>query len=113
VAVVAAVDTRRAADVYRHYYPLFQQAYRDLGYPTGYFNDRLVEVIDHLLATPAAPAAIELVRPAVFYKYADPALEQLSAGQKILLRVGPDNARLLKAKLAEFRGLVSGAVQQQ
>ena len=38
--------------MYKQYYPLFQQAYVDLGYPEGYFNDRLVEVIDHLLATP-------------------------------------------------------------
>jgi hypothetical protein len=108
VAVVAAVDTMRAAAFYQHYYPLFQQAYRDLGYPSGYFNDRLVEVIDHLLATPVAPAVIDLVRPAVYYKFADPALEKLSAGQKILLRIGPDNARLIKAKLAEFRRHVAG-----
>ncbi|MBI1732693.1 MAG: DUF3014 domain-containing protein [Gammaproteobacteria bacterium] len=112
VAVMSAVDTRRAAGLYQHYYPLFQQAYRDLGYPSGYFNDRLVAVIDHLLATPEAPGAVELVRPAVYYKYADPKLEKLSAGQKILLRVGPDNAKLLRSKLAEFRGHIAGADQR-
>jgi len=33
----------------------------------------------------------------------DPDLESLSAGQKILVRVGAVNQRRLKAKLAEFR----------
>ena len=47
-----SVDTGRLAALYVRFYPLFQQAYRDLGYPNGYFNDRLVEVIDHLLVTP-------------------------------------------------------------
>ena len=108
MVVVAAVDARRAAAFYQHFYPLFQQAYRDLGYPSGYFNDRLVEVIDHLLAAPEVTGPIELVRPAVYYKYADPALEQLSAGQKVLIRIGPENGKLLKAKLAEFRRQIAG-----
>lgn len=108
IAVVAAVDEQRAASFYQHFYPLFQQAYRDLGYPSGFFNDRLVAVIDHLLATPELASAPELVRPAVYWKFADPELEGLSAGQKILLRIGADNARVLKAKLAAFRALVAG-----
>lgn len=107
VSVVAAVDVRQAASFYQQFYPLFQQAYRDLGYPSGYFNDRLVEVIDHLLATPELTGPIELVRPAVYYKYADPNLEKLSAGQKVVLRVGPENGALLQAKLREFRGQIA------
>jgi len=103
MTVVASVDVWKAAAFYQHFYPLFQQAYRDLGYPSGYFNDRLVEVIDHLLAAPEITGPIHLVRPAVYYKYADPDLEKLSAGQKVLIRIGPENGKLLKAKLAEFR----------
>ena len=108
LTVVAAVDARRAAAFYQHFYPLFQQAYRDLGYPSGYFNDRLVEVIDHLLAAPEVTSPIALVHPSVYYKYADPELEKRSAGQKVLLRVGPENAKLLKAKLVEFRKQIAG-----
>ncbi|WP_455212737.1 DUF3014 domain-containing protein [Kaarinaea lacus] len=98
-----AIDTKALAEKYVHYYPLFQQAYEDLGYPDQYFNDRLVEVIDHLLATPDVLVPIELVRPSVFYKFADPQLEALSAGQKIMIRIGYDNAFRVKAKLKELR----------
>ncbi len=49
-----------------------QQAYEDLGYPGQYFNDRLVEVIDHLLQAPDLRGPIELKQGRVFYEYADP-----------------------------------------
>ena len=84
-------------------YPLFQQAYVELGYPNGYFNDRLVGVIDHLLAAPEPKAPIALTQPKVMYEFADPALADLSAGQKIMVRVGLDNEPRLKAKLREIR----------
>jgi hypothetical protein len=98
------VDARKIVALYVRFYPLFQQAYQELGYPKGYFNDRLVEVIDHLLAAPEVRAPVRLVQPKVFYLYADPELEARSAGQKILMRVGNENAARLKAKLRAVRG---------
>jgi len=101
--VVQGSDVKALAVVYERLYPLFQQAYEDLGYPGKYFNDRLVEVIDHLLQTPEVPAPIPVVQPKVFWEYADASLENRSAGQKLLIRMGPQNARIIKAKLREFR----------
>ena len=103
IHLVETTDPKTLASVYFHLYPLFQQAYEDLGYPGKFFNDRLVEVIDHLLAAPEPPGPIELVQPKVFYQFADPKLEDLSAGQKLLIRMGPANERSLKAKLRDFR----------
>jgi hypothetical protein len=108
VRLADAIDSAKLAAVYFHYYPLFQQAYRELGYPKGHFNDRLVQVIDHLLETPELEGPVALVRPKVFYLYADPGLESRSAGQKILMRTGADNARRVKAKLKEIRGEIAG-----
>jgi len=96
-------DVGAIVGVYRRYYPLFQNAYTGLGYPDAYFNDRLVEVIDHLLDTPEIEPPIELVRPHVLYEYADPELEALSSGRKLLLRMGPANAARVKEVLREFR----------
>ena len=80
-----------------------QEQYRLLGYPTGHFNDRVVEAIDDLLLTPAARDPIALVQPKVLYEYADPDLEGLSAGQKTLLRMGSEPAARIQAKLREIR----------
>lgn len=110
VTLLETVEPAAAVEAYIHFYPLFQKAFAELGYPDGYFNDRLVAVIDDLLATPVPRGPIELVRPSVAYKYADPRLEKLSAGQKTLLRMGPENAERVRAKLQEFRALLMARV---
>jgi hypothetical protein len=101
--VLEKTDVKALTVVYERLYPLFQQAYEDLGYPGKYFNDRLVEVIDHLLQTPEPAGPLQLTQPKVFYEYADADLESRSAGQKLLLRMGPANERIIKAKLRELR----------
>jgi hypothetical protein len=103
IKVVQNTDTKTLTGVYFRLYPLFQQSYEDLGYPGQYFNDRLVEVIDDMLKTPDVQGPVELAQPRVFYEYADPKLEGLSAGQKLLLRMGPANEAAMKTKLREFR----------
>ena len=106
--LVESVPTQGIVAFYRRHYPLFQQAYVELGYPNGYFNDRLVEVIDHLLATPEPAGPIRLTQPKVLYEFADPSLEDLSAGRKVMLRIGKENRERVKAKLREIRaGIVA------
>jgi hypothetical protein len=112
VQLAEMVPTARLVDVYVRNYPLFQQAYVELGYPNGYFNNRLVEVIDHLLATPTPPLPIRLAQPKVLYTFADPALEKLSEGQKIMLRMGVDNASRVKAKLRDIRAAITRGAQK-
>jgi hypothetical protein len=109
VKLVQSTDAKQLAAIYLHYYPLFQQAYENLGNPDTYFNDRLVEVIDHLLETPAKTGPILLTQPKVFYEFEDPDLEARSAGQKLLLRIGVGNAERIKEKLREFRAVISSA----
>jgi Protein of unknown function (DUF3014) len=103
VRLAETLDAKKFAVVYVHYYPLLQQAYEELGYPSRYFNDRLIEVIDDLLAAPDVQAPIKLIRPKVMYQFADPDLEARSAGQKIMIRMGGENAARIKAKLQEVR----------
>ncbi|MDM0105957.1 DUF3014 domain-containing protein [Variovorax sp. J22R24] len=125
VLFAESVDSARAVALYAKLYPLFQQAYEELGYPGRYFNDRLVAVIDHLLQAPvpAGPVQVKLTevkgemqseRPWVRYEFVDPELESLSAGQKILVRMGPVNERRMKAKLAELRRqIATGAMAKK
>lgn len=107
IGAAAAVPTDALVAVYTRFYPLFQEQYEKLGYPDKYFNDRVVEVIDHLLATPEVKEPLRLVQPRVLYEFADPKLEALSAGQKIMLRVGSANREKLKVKLRELRQAVA------
>jgi Protein of unknown function (DUF3014) len=103
VSLLAKVDMHAVAGVYKAHYGLFQQAYEELGYPGRYFNDRLVEAIDHLLQAPELAPGVALVQPKVMFEYADAALENRSAGQKILMRMGPKHAATVKLQLANLR----------
>ena len=101
--VAKTVDIGKTVQLYYHFYPLFQSAFDDLGYQDAYFNDHVIALIDHLLETPDVTGPITLVQPNVMYLYADPALEALSPGQKTLIRMGPANEAVIKARLRELK----------
>jgi hypothetical protein len=103
VRVAMSVDPKKLVGLYVRLYPLFQQAYEELGYPNKYFNDRLIVVLDDLLAAPIASEPVKLVQPNVLYQYADPNLEKLSIGQRILIRLGGKNEDMVKTRLHKIR----------
>jgi hypothetical protein len=118
VLLLETVDLRQAVGIYARIYPSLQRAYEELGYPGNYLNDRLVEVIDLLLATPENDAPIQVrlpaiegplrpERPWVLYEFVDPNLQSLSSGQRALVRMGWVNERRIKTRLAEVRRLVT------
>lgn len=118
LAFAEAVPLEPAVALYARLYPLFQQAYEELGYPKRYFNDRLVAVLDDLLRAPepTGPLLVKLtpvntevanLRPWVRYEFADPALEALPSGQKIMVRMGPANEARAKALVRELRRRVA------
>ena len=107
--IAEAVDSRTLVTWYVHWYPLFQQAYRELGYPQAYFNDRLIAAIDDMLAAPNAQPPVALTTTADgHYLFADPTWESLSVGQKLMIRIGPEHERTLKTKLRSIRALLLG-----
>ncbi len=107
VEMFEALDTQELISLYRDYAPLSQQAYSELGYPDGDFNARLIEVIDSLLSTPEIREPPLLIKPEAFYLFTNPDLEALTAGQKVLIRMGPMNAQRVKVKLREIRAALA------
>ena len=110
VAILTSLDTADGLRLYRQLQPLFDEAYRELGYPSGNFDRALLSAIDRLLATEIPDGPIVLKRRVKNYGFADPRLEALSPIQKQLLRLGPDNARQVQRKLRVVReALAPGA----
>ena len=107
VRVLERVDAAQLVALYERHYPLFEQAYRELGYPSGHFNDRLVEAIEITLATPEVAPPLRVVQPKVYYEYVDRGLETLPSAQKLMLRMGPGNAAIVKARLIEIHALLT------
>lgn len=109
VNIAKAMDTQVLVNWYVRNYLQFQQAYRQLGYPEGHFNDRLVAVIDNLLQAPDLDAPARLVPHKAGWAFADNRLESLSAGQKLLLRISPSDEAQVKQRLRALRNALAGA----
>jgi len=102
VALVQNTNTDILLGFYQYYLPLFQIAWEENG-GQGQFNDRLIEVIDHLLETPDVPGPVYLTKYEAVYLFEEPELEAMTAGQKVLVRMGSVNAEVVKQKLTEIK----------
>ena len=100
---VATLDANALAGWFNRYEPLLQQAWGELGTDGGTVRGALIGGLELILAAPDLEGEIELVQPAVFYKYADPALESLPDAQTLLIRAGPGNRAVLKDRARRLR----------
>lgn len=98
-----SLDTAGVAKLYRELKPLLDQAYQELGYPGASFDEALAPAIARLAAVEVPAGAPELVpQGAAGWAYADARLEGLTAAEKHVVRIGPENARRAQAKLREL-----------
>ena len=108
--LVQSLDPRAVAEVYRTIYPRLDEAYRALGRNEGHIDAAVTAALQLLIDAPIPdePTAVVPGRGATF-AYADAKFEQLTAAQKQLLRMGPENARRIQLRLREVRDALSSA----
>lgn len=99
--ILTAIKPVRMAQYYHAWRPLLDKAYLELGGKGG-IDKRLRKAIERIAAVAPLDAPPLLVQPAIYYKYADSKLEAASDVDKLLWRMGPDNARRLQAYLREL-----------
>ena len=105
---VNALDVQASLAVYTKFRPLLLQVFNELGYPAEYnLEDILAKAAAVILAAPVIDGQVGLVKHALNYKFADQQLEALNPVQKLMLRMGPENTRVIQNKL---RLLVEGLV---
>ena len=105
--VFLSLDIEKSVKLYYQFKPVIQEAYAKLGYPEQDFTDTLNRAADELLAVPVVASPIRLERRMMSYVMTDPELENLSAAQKHLLRMGPENVRKTQAKIKEIKQAVN------
>ena len=110
--VFDSISTAGCARLYAGLRPLFQAAYRELGYPREDFHLTLQKAIVEILKVPVVEEPIALEKKIASYGMIDPKLEDLSAAQKHVLRTGPENLQLIQVKLREI-GLALGFADEQ
>jgi len=108
-----AADPEDLVALYVRLYPLFQQAYEELGYPDRYFNDRLLIALDDMLNAPDVDEPVGVTQPNVFHVYANSDLEERSIGQRILMRTGSRNEQKLKSRLRQIKKALLGHMRDK
>jgi len=101
-AVFTSLDAAAAARLHRELTPLIDAAWSEIGEPGRRFDDVLTTAIGRLVAVPVPEGPVAVVADGAVWQYADPALASLPAAEKHLLRLGPDNARAVQAKLRQL-----------
>ncbi|MCL1062580.1 DUF3014 domain-containing protein [Shewanella benthica] len=105
---VANLDEQQLAATYKELTPLLEEAFEELGYGDMSFNQRLLQAIDIMLAAPVIEQPIELDGVSVNYQFVDPQLEALPNAQKLLVRMGPENTKKVKAALRKLKRYLAG-----
>jgi hypothetical protein len=98
---VESIDPQEAARVYATLKPRLEDAYRELGHP-GSFDRALERAIVELLKVPVLEGNAVIVPKGALYIYEERGIERLTAAQKQVERLGPQNVRIIQAKLGEF-----------
>jgi hypothetical protein len=98
--------------LYRQLHPLFVEQYAELGLPPESFDRDVARAIDNLLAVQVPTGELEVVQGVETYVYADADLEARTPAEKHVLRLGPQNALRVQAKLREIRAalIANGAI---
>lgn len=100
---INSIDKQGAVALYNKYLPLFQLVFDEFSFPKNYqVLDSIKAATGKIIQAPVIDGRIEVIRPTVRYKFADPALEKLSALDKQMLRMGPENTRMIQKKLREL-----------
>jgi len=100
VTMINGLDNSQLIDFYLKLRPLFQQAYLELGYPSGHVDDVIFKAMRVIQAVSLPDGDIRLLRPKVLYQFADPALEALSPLEKLFIRMGAENTKIVQQKVS-------------
>jgi hypothetical protein len=102
--MVSSLDARSVASAYRTIQPRLDEAYRGLGRSEGSVDQAVSVALQILIDTPVVREPMRVVPgTGATYAYADPSLEKLTAAQKQLLRMGPDNLARIRERLQEIK----------
>ncbi len=101
--VFTSLDTDSSVRLYRELSPLIDEAYRELGYPAGDFDQVMQRAIRRILDAPVPARPLEVEPRLKGYRFKSPAFENLGAIEKQLLRMGPANVRKIQSKLRLIR----------
>ncbi|MBT9098384.1 DUF3014 domain-containing protein [Methylovulum psychrotolerans] len=109
VSAIDQLDADAVLRVYQTFKPLGQQVLAELGYPDDYTVDALLsKAATAILNAPIIEGDISVVKHSIYYHYTDPQLEAMNPVNKQMLRMGPENTRIIQTKVAALLAKLHG-----
>jgi len=108
---IASLNVDLLVSTFHRFRPLLEQAYAGFGYSAEDMDNALIRSLDYVLATPEPSEPVALKRKEAIFQYTDPEFEQLTALQKQLLRMGPENSAKIKQQARALRQGLLGVPQ--
>lgn len=100
---IQVINVKAAVEVYQKFRPLMLQVFAEFNYPRDITLESIVKkAAAEILAAPALEGQVNLIRPSVYYKFADAELEALNPIQKQMIRMGSENTKIIQNKCREF-----------
>lgn len=97
-----SLDAAAAGEAWSKLEPYCEVAFGEIGRPGARFHDTLAAALERVLSVQVPSGEIEVVGKGAVYLFKDPALESLSPAEKQLLRMGPDNVKVIQDQLRSF-----------
>lgn len=111
VRALSSLHLERVAEAWAALRPTVGRAFREIAPPSLELDDALERALAQVIAAPVIDAPVHLAPKGAGYAFVDPALEALPPVQKLLLRTGPKNERILQdaaRKVARALSLPAG-----
>jgi hypothetical protein len=110
--VIASVDSKGLAQVVRDLHPLLESAYHKLGYPDRSFDQVAAKALQRIVDAPVVEKTPGLVPKGANFAFADEKLEALGPVEKLLVRMGPRNTKLIQNKAREIAAALDFRIAQ-
>ncbi len=103
VNAITSLDENKLVAGFHKFRPLLEEAYGQLGFDANELDNTLVRMLDRVINASTIEGPIELKASSVNYTFADESLEKLTALEKLLIRMGPENSRKLKTSASSLK----------
>jgi len=100
------------ARVVHEVHPLLETAYHRLGYPDRSFDQVAAKALQRIVDAPVVEKTPGLVPKGANFAFADEKLEALGPVEKLLLRMGPRNTKLIQNKAREIAAALDFRIAQ-
>lgn len=105
---LATLHVEKVGDAWKEIRPLVASAWREIAPKGSSLDDAVARALSKVLATPVPEAPVPVVAHGAVYQFADPKLESLAPAQKLLIRLGPANEKIVQdqaRKIGEALGV--------